>query len=248
MWLESGNDDYRMVRAKTKENVNLDPDYVRSLEETYTGAFARQELEGSFVTLEGLIYEMFSREVHVKEPPPRFDRVIAGVDWGFTNPAAILPLGQDGDNNAWALDEFYARRMTVHDMVEPARELMREYNIERFYCDPSEPEHIEVFNRAGLPAEAANNAVIPGIQEVQRRFVVKGDGRPSLHISPKCANLMSELESYVWHQDETKDKPIKANDHLCDCLRYSCSALNTAPYSPARQSASVYDDLLNQSF
>jgi phage terminase large subunit len=189
---------------------------------------------------------MFNREVHVKEAPLRFDRVIAGVDWGFTNPASIVVLGVDGDDNAYALDEFYARRHTAHDMTTPAKELQGEYDIERFYCDPSEPEHIEVFNRAGLVAEAANNAVIPGIQEVQRRFKVKDDARASLYITSKCANVMSELESYIW--DEAKDKPIKANDHSMDALRYGCMALNLAPYAPARQSASVYDDLNNQSF
>jgi phage terminase large subunit len=121
--------------------------------------------------------------------------------------------------------------------------MQRDYGISLFTCDPSEPEHIEVFKRAGFGAKAADNAVIPGIQEVQRRLKVKGDGKPSLFISPKCANLISELESYVW--DEAKDKPVKANDHAMDALRYLCAELKAPVPEDSAQSRSLYDFQMN---
>lgn len=47
-WTE-GNPEYFVAQAKTRDNVHLPPEYVRTLEETYTSEFARQELEGEFI-------------------------------------------------------------------------------------------------------------------------------------------------------------------------------------------------------
>lgn len=57
----------RTYHAKTRDNMhNVGVEYVLDLEATYTGEFAKQELEGQFVDIiEGRVYEQFSRELHV---------------------------------------------------------------------------------------------------------------------------------------------------------------------------------------
>ena len=42
-------------------------------------------------------------------------------------------------------------------------------------------------------------------------------------ISPRCDKLLTEIDSYVWDESpaaRNEDKPVKANDHGCDALRY----------------------------
>lgn len=87
-----------IIRASTRDNPYLDPAFIAMLEAQYgtDTLWARQEIEAEFVSLEGLVYPQFSETLHVRPAPDRrfFSRVVAGVDWGFTNPGAIVVVGQ----------------------------------------------------------------------------------------------------------------------------------------------------------
>jgi phage terminase large subunit len=88
--------DLEIIRCATRENPYLDPGFVAMLEAHYGATpFARQELEGEFVSCEGLVYPQFAPQVHVQPAPPpsAFKAVVAGVDWGYTNPGAIVVVG-----------------------------------------------------------------------------------------------------------------------------------------------------------
>lgn len=57
----------KTFHARTRDNVaNIGEEYIRDLEVSYTGEFARQELEGQFVDIiEGRVYPMFDHQYHV---------------------------------------------------------------------------------------------------------------------------------------------------------------------------------------
>jgi len=228
-FVEKRREGYAMFKASTADNPYLAPEFVEDLKTSYVGDFARQELHGEFVAFEGLIYEEFDREVHVRRPPEQFVRVVGGVDWGYTNPAVILVVGLDGDGRAWVVDEFYQRRVLIGDVVAAAAEMRDRWHVGEFYCDPSEPANIQQMARAGVPVYGANNAVGEGIQKVKARLPDAGDGQRRLYVSPGCANTVAEFESYCWKQQrdgELKDEPDKANDHAMDALRYALMALD----------------------
>jgi len=215
---------YEVFRATTADNPYLAHEFVSSLEMAYTGNFAKQELLGEFVAFEGLVYEEFSRAVHIGSAPAQFSQVVAGVDWGYTNPAVILVIGLDSDKRAYVVHEFYKRQILIGDMVIEADKLADQYKITAFYCDPSEPGNIAQMRRANLNALPADNTVTPGIQAVKARLAVQKDGRPRLMIAPQCVNLAAEFESYCWRQGKaglTKDEPEKIGDHAVDGLRYA---------------------------
>ena len=78
---------YKMFRVRTRDNPHLDIEYIRALEEDYVGDFARQELDGEFISFEGLIYSMFDRAMHAVNAalfpePKRLVKVVGGQDWG----------------------------------------------------------------------------------------------------------------------------------------------------------------------
>jgi hypothetical protein len=62
--------------------------------------------------------------------------------------------------------------------------------------------------------------VIDGINRLQNRLAVAGDGRARLTFDPSCANGINEFESYVWAQNKSKDVPVKEHDHVPDSIRY----------------------------
>lgn len=50
-----GDEDHFMVKVRSHDNPHLPPDFIRSLQGSYTSQFAAQELEGEFVDLEGAL-------------------------------------------------------------------------------------------------------------------------------------------------------------------------------------------------
>ncbi len=170
---------HALFRASTWTNAhNLPPDYISEL--GYSGAFAKQEIEGQFVAFEGLVYTLdASANGHLAEPPQR-DRwqwVIGGVDCGYTNPSAAAIFALDGDGGVWQVDEFYQRRAGLEETLLPVLlDLTRRYGVETWYCGPDEPEHIDALAaalaREGLASRAqrADNSV----HAVVRRVVQAG--------------------------------------------------------------------------
>ena len=225
---------YRLFKTSTLANPYLDKEFVQALVEDYVGDFAAQELYGEFVAFEGLIYAEFDRTKHVTTArPDSFKTVVAGVDWGFSNPGVITVFGVDGDSRMWGLHEEYQRQRRIEEWAEKALELRNIYGIKQFFCDPSEPKYIQAFQEKGCKAEAANNEVNAGIQRVRNRLVTRADGKPRLIFSPSFAWTFSEFEQYQWRPGAKAvgfaDEPMKANDHTMDAIRYAVAGVDDAP-------------------
>ena len=244
-WLYERSSEMTVFKARTADNPYLDAEFIRSLQAVYTGNFARQELEGEFVAYEGIVYEEFSRDVHVvRRDASEFRSYVAGIDEGYTNPAVILVCGLDADGRLHIASEFYKRRVTQDDFVRAAADIHGHGNIGTFYVDPSAAGLIAAMHQAGLPAVRANNAVFDGIQAVKSRLAIAGDGRPRLTIDPSCVYSIAEFESYAWKETRIgmKDEPEKANDHSMDTVRYTVMGIGGAvdfdsvPQDPGRPS------------
>lgn len=227
-WLYERAGEMRIFRAHTRDNPYISREFVESLEASYTGRFAAQELAGEFVGFEGLVYEDFNRETHVIERDGPWRRIIIGADEGYTNPAVLLLIAEDNDGRAHVLEEFYRRRVLQGDVVAAAREMFLAHKIETIQVDPSAAGLIAEMREVGLPANAANNMVRDGIQAVKSRLARAGDGRPRLTFAPACANTIAEFESYAWKETggEMRDDPEKVNDHAADALRYGMMYLD----------------------
>lgn len=238
---------YKMYRVRTRDNPFLDPEYIAALEEDYVGDFARQELDGEFISFEGLIYSMFDRALHtvmanLLPAQDRLVKVVAGQDWGMVNPGVLAVLGITSDDRAYVLHEERARRRGIDEWASVAVQLRDLYGIQEIYCDPSEPDYIRKYKDAGLKAIGADNTVSTGIQLVSKRLVRRADNQPGLLISRNAVEMLSEFEQYQWMKrgDQTLDQPVKANDHGLDALRYAIMGVDgrrKAPKAEVRQYA-----------
>lgn len=226
---------HALFRASTRSNLrNLPKGYIEEL--GYTGAFAEQEIEGQFSAFEGLVYAFDATpQGHLRDAPSEIEwaDVIGGIDWGYTNPAAALVFGLDGDRRAWQLAEFYQCRATLEETLLPTvLELTRCYGVRRWYCGPDEPEHIEALAsalaREGLRcrAQRADNSVRAGIQTIAGLLAPREDGTRGLYISPSCAHTIAEYGGYQYASQagdrrDPSEQPIKQNDHALDATRYA---------------------------
>ncbi len=219
VFVKNPTPEHGWVHATTYDNVYLPEDYIKSLEARYKSEFFEQEVLGKFVKFEGLVYKEFDESKHIVDELPEFEEVVAGVDWGYTNPAVVLVVGFDSDGRAYVAEEFYRRGVLIEQIVEVAKKMRDRWGVRIFYCDPSEPTFIAQFQKAGLKAVPASNDVIPGIAAV--KSLLSSD---ALFIHRSAQSTIDEILSYRWKETkdgEMMDVPEKENDHAMDALRYA---------------------------
>jgi hypothetical protein len=229
---QSDDPDIWSLRSPTWENPYIPDENLERLAKRWGAgdlevgkatAKWRQEIAAEFVIFEGLIYWVYRKEHHVQQPPPlaSFNEFYAGVDWGFDNPFAYVLLGRVAQL-WWVLRLIYGSGMVASEQRRRVAALHRELpkRVRRIYADPSRPDTIEEWRRAGFPIEGADNAVESGIEVVSdlfdadRLFLAEGETEP----------LQKEFGSYRRPnrkptQRET-ESPLDRDNHACDGLRY----------------------------
>ncbi len=227
--------DMRSFHFTLHDNPALDPDYIRALENEYSGLWYKRFIQGLWVMAEGVIYDMFNNEEHVLNEPPinvmQFDRYYVPIDYGTANPTVFLMIGErmssEGEREAYILDEYYydsrkeQRQKTNAQYAADLVDFIGETNVLSIYVDPSAKSFItELRQTDGITASVveAVNDVVEGIREVGKKLQ-KG----LLFVMRKCTNVLREFNAYVWDakaQKHGEDKPVKENDHALDALRY----------------------------
>lgn len=213
---------YRLTmsfRWSIYDNPKLDRNYLESMEHYNTGAYAKRFIFGEFAEVGGVTFD-FDSTRNVCDSVPQLYNIRYGVDFGWTNPSAIVVVGFDADGRAWVLDEFYEPRIRTEELISEAKLLVAKHGDGVLVCDRSEPGTIAELQRAGLKATPDDSKREDGIREIGSRLKDAGDGKPRLLISTRCINLISELQTY--------DEKIKENDHAVDALRYAIAGFSYA--------------------
>lgn len=196
---------------------------------------------GKWVAAEGQVYEDFDRAVHLVD---RFDvpeswRRYWVLDFGYTNPFVWQEWAEDPDGRLYVVQEIYRARRLVEDHARDILQLTaKSPRPAAVICDHDAEDRATFERHAGVRTVAAFKAVSPGIEAVQARLRLAGDGRPRLYImrdtvterdealaeerKPTCT--LDEVDVYVWPKAvdgrPIKEAPVKDNDHGMDALRY----------------------------
>ena len=123
------------------------------------------------------------------------------------------------------------------ELIPELLELQERYDIETYFADPSEPEHIEHCRRAGVRITEATNDVLPGIDAVAASL------KAGETVSPRCAGLLAEILDYTWQRDrsgEERERPVALNNDACDAWRYAHMGLELG--ETESEYYLVYDD------
>lgn len=254
-----------MFDSKHEDNPACTPEDLAVLD-ALTGVRYLRLRKGIWAAAEGLVYEEWDPSKHVlsrarmeelgifaKGSRHNHDyqlnragarQVIAGVDWGWTNPGCIVVFAIDGDGRMYLVHEVYQTQRDIDWWMDQAKALKSRYGIEQFVCDPAEPAYIEQFNKNRLPAVKGINDIPPGISQLQSRFKTADDGRPrffvyeyALHARDEIraqnyqpVSFQGEVLEYVWPKSKdgspVKEVPVKVNDHAMDATRYAAAWLS----------------------
>lgn len=209
---------YQSFHATTYDNPHVDPEEIDEAKASLPDDQFAQEYLADFRKVEGLVYKEFDRNRHVFTELPNAQKIAekrGGIDFGHTNPAAILTVYRSRDNHYYVTDEYYERGKVQSELNQEMLSRKCSY----WYPDPAEPDRIEEMRRAGLSVLEVSKNVAAGIDSVRALFK---QGR--LHVHLGCSNLIWELETYRYKpkraDSNEPEEPVKENDHLVDTLRY----------------------------
>lgn len=250
--------DYKSFHYTTYDNPHLPSEEIdKAKQELGEDRFA-QEYLADFRKTQGLVYKDFDRDRHVFSELPSNIQVVdvlAGLDWGWTNPASSHRILKDNDRNYWIVEEFYKTGKTTGEIVEH----VKTYGANKVYPDPAEPDRNEEARRAGLNVRDVSKDIEAGVASMQD--VIKQN---RLHVHVSCVHWIQEIETYSYPDkkpDNNKNEvPIKENDHAMDETRYviymqegkgtngtahthyaeSAQPVNTRPQVTDRKTAFVY--------
>lgn len=224
-----------------------------------TGVRLKRLRFGQWVAAEGTVYDGFDRGVHVipRERLPKITRWVGSIDWGFTNPSVFQLWGIDGDGRMYLVREIYRTQRIAQDFAEDIKALLKGEGIglergeghgaviETIVAD-HDAEDRATLARAGVRTRAAIKEIGAGIQKVQARFRVAGDGKPRLCFVEDAlvepdedllerhlpTRTVEELEVYAYPLEKDgkplKELPVDMNNHGCDALRYATEYVDRA--------------------
>ena len=95
---------FKSFHYTSYDNDYLPREEIETAKQELTEDRFAQEYMADFRKMEGLVYKEFDRNKHLytdKDILPRSVAYIQGIDFGYTNPAAILKIMVDGDSNYW---------------------------------------------------------------------------------------------------------------------------------------------------
>lgn len=215
----------RSWHFELEDNPNLSREFVESLKREYTGLWYKRFISGLWVMAEGAIYDMWDEDKHLfRDMPEQWTRLVVGVDYGTTNPCAFVRVGQAGTKLYVPAEYYYdsrraGRQKTDAEYAADLKQFIAGQPVQAIIVDPSAASFIAECRRQRIgPIRHADNSVLDGIRDVASYM-----GRDVLFVHEDCKNLRKELAGYVWDakaQEKGEDKPVKANDHACDALRY----------------------------
>lgn len=212
----------------TMEDNYALPEAVRQrYERLYTGAFYERYVLGLWRAVEGIVYPMFSRELHVipdKVPGIGEGEYYLSCDYGTLNPTAIGLWHLSPHGYGVKVREYYydARKEGLSRTDEEHYAALERLAgklapfVRAVIVDPSAASFIECIRRHGkFRVWHADNSVLDGIRDTS---VLLKLGR--LQFCACCTDTIREFGLYRWNEKKSEDGVIKENDHAMDETRY----------------------------
>ena len=230
---EKNDDEVWYTEMEWADNPFLDEQEIIAM----TSSLSQDELEsrryGKFKQCGGLVYSEFNEQIHVIEPfdiPKEWQDNIS-IDPGLNNPLSAHWYCEDFDGNVYVVAEHYAQGKDVYYHANKIKEICQKldwhyYNgkisalidsaaMQRTLA--SSKSVVDLFYENDILVNPkVNKDMFSGINTV-KRYLKDGEGKAHLFIFKNCTNLIREIKSYWWGDN---DLPIKRDDHCLDEMRY----------------------------
>lgn len=243
---EEKNTYWYYQEATWRENPAVDPAWIENQrnEAERKGMLDTfmQEVELQFRVLEGSVYPMFDRNVHVIDPAdkriPTDGTLFITWDFGWAegHPTAINFVLVDTHGRRWCLDEINGTMLDFDDLIQMVVMKAAGRKVQAVIADSARPDLVDILRNKLSPRLQApvldspkrQNSVPAGIQllgqKIRPKMNLTGMPEPDYYFTSNCRHTIYQMENYRY-KEVKKDRPIsdlpmKKNDDHPDGLRY----------------------------
>ncbi|MGN1456946.1 MAG: PBSX family phage terminase large subunit [Acutalibacteraceae bacterium] len=225
------DDNLSILKTTYKDNVFLTESDRQQLENETDPYYYQVYSLGNFGVLGNIIFKNWRVE-DLSEQIPHFDNIFNGLDFGYANdPNALIKVHLDKKRKKiYVFDEWYQAGMSDDELVRLCKKMIgRQY----ITCDSAEPKTIDYLCANDINAVATvkgADSINRGIRWLQGYEII---------VDVKCQNFKNEIEQYHWQEDSNGNvmaRPVDANNHLLDALRYAlCDEILAADVQAGRR-------------
>lgn len=231
-WIDEAKKKNLIVLHFTMEdNLSLSEKIKARYRSMYTGVFYKRYILGLWAMAEGIIYDMFDVDRHVKKVIDFARLLIDGgryvsIDYGTQNAMVFLLWNKGIDKKWYCTREYYysgrdkGKQKADSQYADDLEKWLEGTPVKAIIVDPSAASFITELNNRGYKTMKADNDVEDGIRLVSTLLNTE-----KIAFSQSCINTIKEFASYIWDPkagNRGEDKPIKQHDHAMDAVRYFC--------------------------
>lgn len=213
------------------DNLSLSEAVKQRYRGMYSGVFYKRYIQGLWCMAEGIIYDMFSENRHVRKLKDFAGQLIGhnryvSCDYGTQN-ATVFLLWEKGLDGVWyCTREYYysgrdtGKQKTDSQYADDLEKWLNGTRIRGIIVDPAAASFITELRKRGYKVVKAKNDVEDGIRLVSTLLNLG-----KIVFEEGCVNTRKEFASYIWDEkaaEHGEDKPVKQFDHAMDALRYFC--------------------------
>ena len=207
-----------ILKTTYKDNVYLTAEDRALLEDETDPYFYQVYTLGNWGVLGNVIFKNWRVE-DLSDRIGQFDNIYGGCDFGYaSDPNALIKVHLDSKRKRlYVFGEWYQAGMSDDELVRVGKEF---FGNQIVGCDSAEPKTIDYMAASGINAYGAikgADSINRGIRWLQGYEII---------IDVRCQNFKNEIEQYHWQEDKygnAMSKPVDANNHLIDALRYALS-------------------------
>lgn len=205
-----------ILKTTYKDNIFLTADDRAQLENESDPYYYNVYSLGNWGILGHVIFKNWHVE-DLRDKIKQFDHIFIGLDFGYAaDPNALIKCHLDKTRKRiYIFDEVYQSGMSDSELLRVCQKFAGN---EYVTCDSAEPKSIDYLANSGIKAVGAvkgADSIMRGIRWLQDFEII---------IDVHCQNTKNEIEQYHFAEDKNGNvmaKPVDANNHLCDALRYA---------------------------
>ena len=230
------------IEMEWSDNPYLDKNELENM----TRSMSEEELEarryGHFMQCGGMVYKEFDESIHVIEPfdvPKEWQDNIS-IDPGLNNPLSVHWYARDFDGNVYVIAEHFDKGKDVFYHAQRIKEICKKLDWHYYngkinaLIDSAASQRTLASSKSVVDLFYENDILVnPRVNKdmfsginVVKRFLKDGEGKAHLFIFKTCVNLIKEIKSYWWGE---QDLPIKKDDHCLDEMRYYLMSISDKP-------------------
>lgn len=219
-----GDKDYEVITWSSVDNPVFPREEYERAKRTLPKAIFERRYNGQFTRLEGLVYPEFDEEAHIVDSfdvPSSWLR-FGGLDFGKSNPNAILCIAQDPQTKIfYVYREFYQ----AETLLKTISQFLHNQDLAYVLADTQAAQNIMELNRfyGNRNVKTADKNKDTGIARIRGLLA---EGRLKF-FRGRTEKTLDEIQEYHYATPDAdgfnNDKTVDKNNHCMDALRYAFS-------------------------